>query len=137
MDDITTATLCIEDDLLTDQMAAITRETPAFFEPTPLPSPLEGDPAYLVEVRTARRPPALFAIRATLEEARAVADAVHVSVADVVIREVPLPCDAESLVRVLGSLRSWSRDAAGSWSPAMILEADRTIEIGSFSDAGP
>jgi hypothetical protein len=103
----------------TEEIPALTCELPHFAAPTPLPQPLAGEPGYLVEVRSARRPPMLLAIRTTLVDACLVAEAVHPGVADVVIREVPLPCDAESLVKLMAEMRTWSRDASGEWTPPL------------------
>jgi len=98
---------------------AETQQIRAFDEPAPLPQTLEGEPAYLVEVRAPRRSPSLYAVRSTLVDACLVAEAIHPSVADVVIREVRLPCDAESLVRLMSEMRAWSRDPDGAWSPPL------------------
>jgi hypothetical protein len=127
MDNATTLspTLCFD---RTDEIEAITTEISllaqteqirAFDEPAPLPEALEGEPAYLLEVRAPRRAPSLYAVRTTLVEACLVAESIHPSVADVVIREVRLPCDAESLVRLMAEMRAWSRDPDGAWVPPL------------------
>lgn len=96
---------------------ASTLEQPVFEEPMPLPAPLTGEPIYLVEVRPPHGEPSLLAARTTLDDAMHIAEGVHPSVADVTIRELPLPCDAASLARAIASLRSWSRDPSGTWTP--------------------
>jgi hypothetical protein len=105
----------------TEQTEALAFESPTleasvFEEPFPLPPPLHGEPAYLVEVRPANRPPTLLAVRATLEDAQTLAATVHPAVADVTIRELPLPCDALSLARAAAMQRVWCRSADGEWS---------------------
>lgn len=87
-----------------------TEETTAERAVPGLGLPRRSTPAYLVEVRRPRTPPTLFAIRATLADAQAAAEAVHPGVAEVVIHEVPLPCDAATLARRLGDLRTWTRE---------------------------
>lgn len=87
-----------------------TEETTAERAVPGLGLPRVATPAYLVEVRRPRTPPTLFAIRATLVDAQTAAAAVHPGVAEVVIHEVPLPCDAATLARRLGDLRTWTRD---------------------------
>jgi len=126
-DDVTTHPF--EDDGSTLETEAITVEVPPIVPD--LPAALEGEPAYMVEIHPSRGAPTLLAIRATLEEARLVAEAVHPAIAEVVIREMPLPCDADSLVRVLTDSRLWSRDESGAWSPPFD-DADATQIIGSF-----
>jgi hypothetical protein len=108
-----------EDDVLTEPCMALTIELNAFDAPAPLAEPLSGDPAYLVEARPPAGGALLVAVRATLHEAVAAAGTVHPGVADVVVREMPLPCDAESLVRVMGAMRTWSREPDGSWWPPL------------------
>ena len=76
--------------------------------------PTRATPAYLVEVRRPRAAPTLFAIRPTLDDAMLAAEGVHPGLAEVVIHEIPLPCDAETLARRMGGLRSWTRDGE-SW----------------------
>ena len=118
-------------DDVTEQTTTATFEGPSPFGLRPLPPPLEGERAYLVEVHAPRRPPGLLAIRRTLQEASGVANDVHPGVADVTIRELQLPCDATSLMRALAELRTWTRDAAGVWSPPLPShddDADRTLD---------
>jgi hypothetical protein len=95
---------------------AMTAEMTLFDEPLPLPPPLEGEPVYLVEVQE-RGTTRLLAARSTLEDAVRVAGGVHPAIADVTIRELPLPCDAETLARAMASLRTWTRTPDGCWSP--------------------
>lgn len=109
----------LDDDVLTEPCHALTAEIEAFAAPTPLAAPLTGEPAYLVEARPASGTALLVAVRASLREAVRAADGVHPGVADVVVREMPLPCDADSLVRVMGSMRSWTREADGLWWPPL------------------
>lgn len=80
----------------------------------PLDVPFRPTPAYLIEVRRPRAAPTLLAIRATLADAQSVAEGVHPGVAEVVIHEVPLPCDAATLARRMGDLRTWTREGH-SW----------------------
>ena len=127
----TTLTLAEGDCDDTDQVAAVTLETPVFPAPMPIPPPLEGEPAYLIEARAPRRQPALLAVRGSLSAARRFADGVHPSAADLIIRELPLPCDAATLVRAMAELRTWSRQADGRWSPR-IDEDNETVVIGAF-----
>ncbi len=105
-----------------DALRASTLEQPVFDEPLPLPAPLCGDPIYLVEVRPPHGEASLLAARTTLDDAMRIADSVHPSVADVTIRELPLPCDAASLARAIASLRSWSRAPNGAWTPDPLLD---------------
>lgn len=115
-----TSWTCVhEDDVLTEPCMALTAELSAIEAPAPLAEPLSGEPAYLVEARPPFAGALLVAVRATLLEAVAAAGAVHPGVADVVVREMPLPCDAESLVRVMGAMRTWSREPDGSWWPPL------------------
>ena len=135
MDDDTTlipAFPPIGDDL-TEQTTTATFEGPSPFGLRPLPPPLEGERAYLVEVHAPRRPPGLLAVRRSLQEASDVANAVHPGVADVTIRELLLPCDEASLLRALGELRTWTRDAAGRWTPALDVPGGDTTTIGAFA----
>jgi hypothetical protein len=127
MDDETTLTLSIA-----------TFEGPPPVGLRPLPPLLEGERAYLVEVHPPRLAPCIFAVRRSLPEARTVADSVHPAVADVLIRELLLPCDATTLEHALTELRTWSRDAAGVWSPAIDGFAlrqmdDCTAVVGAFA----
>jgi hypothetical protein len=108
-----------EDDLLTQPCEAITSEQAPLDALEPLPHALEGDPAYLIELRAQHRKPSLFAVRATLREAQEIADAIHPSIGDVVIREMPLPCDVDVLARALGRVRTWTREASGEWWPPL------------------
>jgi len=119
-----TATFAVpEGEQSTEQMPALTVEQTLFDEPMPLPPESHGDPAYFVEVRRVSDgllgTPSLLAVRTTLDEAVNVAAAVHPSVADVLIRELALPCDAESLLRAATSARTWSREPNGRWVPAL------------------
>lgn len=118
LDPDVTATFAIEGEQPTEQMEALTVEQTLFDEPMPLPPASHGDPAYLVEVRRPRGTPSLLAVRTTLEDAFDIAASVHPSVADVIIRELSLPCDAESLVRAASGARSWSREPNGRWVAA-------------------
>jgi hypothetical protein len=135
MDDDTTVIPVFRDpdDAVTEETTTATFEGPSPFGLRPLPPPLEGERAYLVEVQAPRRPPGLLAIRSSLEGARAAAESVHPGVADVVIRELLLPCDAASLMRALAELRTWSRDAAGVWTPSLEAakprEEDVTVDV--------
>lgn len=99
-------TLCPAHDAEGDR----TEETTAERAVPGLGLPRRATPAYLVEVRRPRTPPTLFAVRATLADAKAAAEVVHPGVAEVVIHEVPLPCDAATLARRLGDLRTWTRE---------------------------
>lgn len=123
-----------DDDGATIETDAITAEmSPP--EMRALPSALEGTPAYLVEVHAPRKLPCLMAVLATLEEARLVAESVHPAIADVVVRELPLPCDATSLVRAMGTCRSWTRDGRGAWTPSFESPGEdpgATQIVGSF-----
>lgn len=100
------------DDGETTETPALTAEQTLFDEPLPVPSVAE--PVYLIEVRAARGTPRLLAVRDVLEDAIHVAESVHPSVADVVIREVALPCDAQSFFAP--AKRTWSRAPDGTWS---------------------
>lgn len=111
-----TATFEVPDDS-TEQMAALTVEQTLFDEPMPLPPSAHGDPAYFVEVKPPRGAPRLLAVRTNLADALHVAHGVHPSVADVVIRELSLPCDAASLERAATHARTWSREPNGRWTP--------------------
>jgi hypothetical protein len=128
-----------QDDAITEQLPTATFEGPSPLGLQPLPEPLEGERAYLVEVHAPRREPGLLAVRRSLLEARIVADSVHPGVADVCIRELLLPCDVATSMRALSDLRTWSRDAAGVWSPAFeafaLRESDpgETVNIGAFA----
>lgn len=128
MDPDTTATFSTDDpscsrDDRTDQLEAFdTAQIPAFTveqtlfdQPLPIPPPDHGDPAYLVEVRPPHRAPTLLAIRATLPEAMTMAATVHPAFADVIIRELSLPCDAEALAHAVRRQRVWNRTADGAW----------------------
>ena len=106
-----------EDDVLTEPCMALTAEASALDAPSPLAEPLTGEPAYLVEARPPTRALMIVAVRPTLEDALAAADAVHPSVADVIIRELQLPITAEGLVDEMGSMRAWARDPDGTWWP--------------------
>ena len=108
-----------DDDVLTEPCMALTAELSAFEAPAPLAEPLSGEPAYLVEARPPAGGAMLVAVRASLLDALVAAGAVHPGVADVVVREMPLPCDADSLVRVMGAMRTWSRAPDGSWWPPL------------------
>lgn len=101
----------------TEQTPALTLEQPIFNEPAPIP--VISEPAYLVEVRAPHGSPRLLAVRGTVEEAAHIASGVHPSVADVVIHEVPLPCDAASLIAAMQQNRSWTRTPDGTWSPEL------------------
>jgi hypothetical protein len=109
----------LDDDVLTEPCHALTAEIEAYEAPTPLAEPLTGAPAYLVEACPASGQALLVAVRATLRDALAAADAVHPGVADVVVRELPLPCDASSLLRAMGTMRAWTREADGLWWPPL------------------
>lgn len=89
----------------------ITLETPVFDEPLPIPAVVE--PAYLVEVQSARRSPRILAVRESLEDAKHVAESVHPAAGDVSIHEVQLPCDAATFVANLS--RTWTRMPGGEW----------------------
>jgi hypothetical protein len=99
----------------TAQIPAFTVEQTLFDEPLPIPPATHGDPAYLVEVRPPHRPPSLLAIRATLAEAMTIAATVHPAFADVLIRELALPCDADALAHAVDRQRVWNRTADGGW----------------------
>lgn len=99
----------------TEEMPAVTVEQTLFDQPIPVPRALHGEPAYLVEVRVVGRAPSLLAVRAALEDAFHIAASVHPGVGDVTIHELPLPCDAETLVRTYGRHRRWTRDERGTW----------------------
>lgn len=135
--DTTTMVLVREADLFATNDDAATLETEAItveVEPVRIaavPRALEGEPAYLVEIHRPRRASTLLAVRATLEDARLVAESVHPAVAEVVVRELPLPCDSETLLRALGASRLWSRDAQGVWTPAFD-DPGATQIVGSF-----
>lgn len=105
------------EDNATEQTPAVTLEQTLFDEPLPLPA--ASEPAYLVEVRGPRTAPKLLAVRETLDDALRVASGVHPGVADVVIHEVPLPCDAGALLAAMTDRRSWSRAPNGAWTPAL------------------
>jgi hypothetical protein len=139
-----TATFSVGDEQPTEQMAAFsveqgliergteqaTVEQAIFDEPLPLPPPSHGDPAYFVEVRRPRGTPSLLAVRTTLDEAVDVAASVHPGIADVIIRELALPCDAESLLHAATGARTWSREPNGRWVPAP------SVAEGDASDGG-
>jgi hypothetical protein len=112
-----TAQFDVLEEQATEQTPALTVEQPLFDEPTPLPT--VSEPTYLIEVRSVRGAPKLLAVRDTLDEAIRVAAGVHPSVGDVVIHEVPLPCDAASLLAAMTESRSWSRAPNGTWSPPL------------------
>ncbi len=116
LDPDATAQFAVEDDP-TEQTPALTLEQPIFDEPAPIPAYTE--PAYLVEVRAPHGTPRLLAVRDSLDEAARIASGIHPGVADVVIHEVPLPCDAASLVAAMQQNRSWSRAPDGTWSPSL------------------
>ncbi|GAC1351738.1 MAG: hypothetical protein NVS3B20_10860 [Polyangiales bacterium] len=78
---------------------------------------LSREPAYLIELHAPKRS-CLWAIRLTLRAAYALAGTIPVTFAEVTIREVTLPCDAESLFRVLAEARVFHRNRAGAWSPS-------------------
>ncbi len=113
-----TATFAVSDDP-TEQMAALTVEQTLFDQPMPLPPSEHGEPAYFVEVRRPRGTSSLLAVRNTLDEAVFIAGSVHPSVADVLIRELSLPCDAEAMLRAATSARTWCREPTGCWVPAL------------------
>ncbi len=115
----------MDDTTLTEPTFDPDRTAPVAFDPPdqdttariPVESfdaPLRLSPAYLIEVRRPRAAPTLLAIRSTLADAQSVAEGVHPGVAEVVIHEVPLPCDAATLARRMGDLRTWTREGQ-SW----------------------
>jgi len=108
-----TAQFAVLEEQPTEQTPALTVEQTLFDEPMPLPKVIE--PAYLIEVRPVHGMPRLFAVRDTLDDAIRIAAGVHPGIADVIIREVPLPCD----VIALTESRSWSRAPNGTWSPSL------------------
>lgn len=112
-----TAQFAVFEDSATEQTPALTVEQTLFDEPLPIPA--VSEPAYLIEVRGGRATPKLLAVRDSLDEAVRVATTVHPSVADVVIHEVPLPCDAAALIAAMAESRSWSRAPNGTWTPAL------------------
>lgn len=95
----------------TVETPAITTEATLFDEPMPIPSVTE--PAYLIEVETARRPGRLIAVRVTLDDAMYVAESIHPGVGEVTIREVALPCDADTFCA--STSRTWSRGPEGGF----------------------
>lgn len=105
----------------TEQMEALTVEQTLFDEPMPLPVSAHAEPAFFVEVRRPRGTACLLAVRNTLDEAVFVAGSVHPSVADVLIRELPLPCDPEAMLHAARVARTWSREPNGRWVPALPL----------------
>ncbi|MGZ3453202.1 MAG: hypothetical protein ACXVEF_26605 [Polyangiales bacterium] len=115
MDADITATFAIDETESTEQIPALTVEQTLFDQPLPIPPPMQGEPAYLVEVRPPHRAPSLLAIRTTLHDAISIATTVHPAFADVTIRELALPCDAESLARAVARQRVWNRTADGQW----------------------
>ncbi len=117
-----------EDDVLTEPCMALTVEASALDAPSPLAEPLTGEPAYLVEARPPAGSLMLIAVRETLAGALSVADAVHPSVADVVIREVQLPITADGLVDEMGSMRAWTREPDGTWWPPIERPAPKTAQ---------
>jgi hypothetical protein len=112
-----TAQFAVTEDCQTEQTPALTLEQTLFDEPAPIPQ--VSEPAYLIEVRPPHGAPRLLAVRDMLDEAVRVAAGVHPGVADVTIREVPLPCDAASLIAAMSESRSWTRAPNGTWSPAL------------------
>ena len=116
---ITQFTCVYEEDLLTQPCAVLTAEFAPLEVPAPIADPLCGEPAYLVEARPPHRTAVLLAVKATLAEAIRAANGVHPSVADVIVREMPLPCDIASITSVMGAMRSWSREADGTWWPPL------------------
>ena len=66
-----------------------------------------------IEVETARRPGRLIAVRVTLDDAMYVAESIHPGVGEVTIREVALPCDADTFCA--STSRTWSRGPEGGF----------------------
>ncbi len=98
--------------------------------PTPSQSPTPVT-AYLVEVHSSARSARLLAIRGTFVEAHAIADAAPPD-ADVVVRELALPCDAEAIVNAAaGRCRFWRRPPLGdSYEPS--TDPHATLLDGGF-----
>ena len=95
----------------TVEVPAITAEATLFDEPLPIGCVTE--PAYLIEVETAGRAPRLIAVRATLDDAKYVAESIHPVVGDVTIREIDLPCDAATFCA--NASRTWKRAPNGGF----------------------
>ena len=73
--------------------------------------------AYFVEVLRARGRTRLLAVRETLLDALTLASAVGLQTAEVLIREVPRPYQAEAMLLAAVGARTWVRDRSGAWLP--------------------